>query len=673
LISERLWARVFARDPHVVGRTMRLDDVPRTIVGVLPSTADFGLLQILRAADYGRGFADRDARASVDVWAPLQADGTFYPRSTHPFFVLGRLAPGATVDTAQEELAAIAADLERTFPENRSRGVHVQALQGVVFGPVRPALGVLTAGVGLLLLLSAVNVANLLLARGMSRTREVAVRSALGADRKRIARQFAVESLLLTFAAAAGAVALAALALRGLGSLIPPELPRSADIAIDLRVVAISFGTALLMAAAFGLLPLWQSRRLDLSGALAADSGRVAGGSRRARVVLVVAEVALAVALTTAAGLLVRSFWGLQQVDPGFATAGVLKAQFQLPRTRYAISTKSWPPEFSSVRRFNAALLERAAALPGVEAAALAAYHPLDHGYATSFTIVGREVESRDFPEVPVRLVSPGYFRTLGIPLVRGESLPDAADAPPVTVINEIMAERFFAGRDPVGQAIRLFGVQWRIVGVVGRERFRGLAAQPPIALYISLGTIPSLAGTEALVVRTRGDAAALGPDIRTLVRQLDPQLAVFGVEPLEATLDASLGRERFLMLLVGVFAAMALALAAVGIHGVLAYTVAQRTREIGIRMALGASAGSVLRQVAGEGARIVGAGLVAGSLLAFAFARLLSGLLFGVSPADPFTLAGVVVLLAAIAAIAIWSPARRAVRIDPIHALRVE
>jgi predicted permease len=551
--------------------------------------------------------------------------------------------------------------------------VHVQPLEGVVFGPVRPALGVLVAGVGLLLLLSCVNVASLLLARGVSRTREVAVRAALGADRRRIARQFAVESLLLTLAAAAGAVALAALALRGLGSLVPPELPRSADIGIDVRVVAISLGTALLMAAAFGLLPVWHSRRLDLSGALAAGGGRVAGGSHRARMVLVIAEVALAVALTTAAGLLVRSFWQLQHVDPGFSTAGVLKAQFQLPRARYPISTNAWPPEFSNVRRFNAALVERAAALPGVEAAALTAYHPLDHGYTTSFTIAGREQESRDFPEVPVRIVSSGYFRTLGIPVLRGELFRDAGDAPPTAVINDVMAERFFAGRDPIGHAIRLFGLEWRIVGVVGRERFRGLAAQPPIAVYISLGTVPALSGAEALVVRTRGDAASLAPDVRTVVRHLDPQLAVFGVEPLAATLDASLSRERFLMLLVGVFAAIALTLAAVGIHGLLAYTVAQRTREIGIRMALGASAPSVLRQVTGEGARIVGAGLVAGSVLALAFARMLSGLLFGVSPADPLTLAGMIALLAVVAALAIWSPARRAVTIDPIHALRVE
>jgi predicted permease len=673
VISERLWSRVYARAPDVLGRTVRLDGTLRTIVGVLPASADFGILQVLRAADYARGFADRDARADVDVWAPLQVDATTLPRQTHPLFVLGRLSPGATHEAAQEELAAVAADLERTYPENNARGVRLESLGQVIFGPVRPALGALMGAVGLLLLLSCVNVANLVLARGTSRMREVAVRSALGAEGRRLARQFAVESVLLTLVSATVGIALAMGALRAFAGLMPADLPRVSAVGLDLRLMAMSFGAALVIGVGFGLLPVSQARRLDLASSLGGGSGRVAGGGRSARSVLVVAEVALATALTIGAGLLIRSFWGLQQVDPGFTTEGVLKAQFQLPRARYPIDTRAWPPEFSTVRRFNAALLEQVSALPGVESAGIAVNHPLDPGSITSFVIVGREQESRDFPEMAIRIVTPGYFPTLGIPLVRGQLLDESDEARATMVINEAAAERFFAGRDPIGKEIGMFGVRWRIVGIVGRERFHGLGAPAPIAAYVSLAQVPSLSGTQALVVRTTGDTAALGSEVRAVVRRLDPELALFGVEPLADTLAESLGGERFLALLVGLFATLALVLAAIGIHGVLSYTVAQRTREIGIRMALGASAGSVLRQVMGEGARIAVTGLVAGSLVALTFSRALSGLLFGISPTDPATLATVVAVLGAVAAAAIWLPARRAVRIAPIDALRIE
>jgi predicted permease len=420
------------------------------------------------------------------------------------------------------------------------------------------------------------------------------------------------------------------------------------------------------------LLPAWQARRLDLTASLGAESARVAGGGGKVRSALVVAEVALAVVLTVGAALLITSFLHLRRVDPGFAAAGLLKAQFQLPPARYPIDARAWPPEFSSVRRFNSALVERVAALPGVQSAAIAMNHPLDPGSITSFVIVGREQESRDFPEVSVRIVSPGYFATLRIPLVRGQLLDESNESRPTMVINEEVAEQFFAGRDPIGQEIGMFGMRWRIVGIVGRERFHGVAAPPPIAAYVSLAQLPSLSGAEALVARTTGDTTTLASALGATIRALDPELAVFGVEPLTDTLAESLSSERFLMLLVGLFAALALALAAIGIHGVLSYTVAQRTREIGIRMALGASGRSVLQQVVREGGEITAVGLVAGSLLALAFSHALSGLLFGISPADPTTLAIVIAVLGVVAGVAIWLPARRAIRVDPINALRI-
>jgi putative ABC transport system permease protein len=673
IISERLWDRIFQRDPAAIGRTLRLDDQPRTIVGVAPSGADFGVLQVLAAADYSRGFVDRDPRSQVDVWAPLQADPKQLVRDTHPLIMIGRLAPGATVASAQEELAAIAADLERTYPSNKARGVFIEPLRDVIFGPTEPALLVLLAAVGLVLLIACVNVANLLLARGTGRRREVAVRTAIGAGTRQLARQFIVENLLLTAVSGALGVAVAFAALRVLVALAPPEVPRLATAGIDVRVLAVALGISVVVGLIFGLLPVLQARRTDLQGALNAEDARGATGGREGRVTrsaLVVAELALAVVLVAGAILLIRSFWKLQQVDPGFDATGVLKAEFQLPASRYPANFRDWP-SIPSFHRFNAALLSRIGALPGVEAAALAASHPLNPGSTNSFVIVGREEESRDFPEMTMRGVTPGYFRTVRVPLVRGRALEerDGTTAPPVVVINEAAARRFFATRDPIGQQIAFWGVRWTIVGVVGNEKFHGLMEAAPIAAYMPLAQAPR-AG-HSLLVRTTGDPRTLASAVRASFSEIDPGLAVYGVEPLAYTLSESIGTSRFLMMLLVVFAALSVVLAAIGVHGVLTYAVAQRTREIGIRMALGASPRSVTRLVVRQGAMLTAGGLAAGLLLGVLFARSLAGLLFGIAPTDVVTFAAVVVVLAAVAAVSTWIPARRAVRVDPLVAIR--
>jgi putative ABC transport system permease protein len=677
LISEALWQRVFFRDPGVIGRTLRIDDRPWTVIGVVPADADFGILQVLSAADYSRGFADRDPRSQVDVWMPLQADPERLVRDTHPLIMLGRLAPGASSSAAQEELAAIAADLENTYASNKARGVHVQPLRDVIFGPSRPALLLLLAAVALVLLISCVNVANLLLARGTMRAREVAVRLALGATTRQLLRQFVAENLLLTMVSAVLGMVLAYATLRALLALAPPEVPRLASAAIDARVLALAAVVSIVVGVAFGLLPLRYARKTDLQTALNAEGGRGAAGGREGRITrgsLVVAEVALAVVLVTGAGLLLRSIWHLRQTDPGFEASGVLKAEFQLPRSRYGAPFTEWP-NFARVHRFNDLLLERVSALPGVESAAIAVSHPLDAGSTNSFVIVGREQESRDLPEISIRQVSPGYFATLRVQLMRGRLLAqgDGTFAPAVILINEAAAARLFAGGDPVGQQIAFWGARRTIVGVVANERFHGVTSAPPIAAYVPVAQAPPRAGGESLLVRVNREAAASVAAVRTAIRDVDPALAVFGMEPLADTLAASIGTERFVTLLLALFAALALVLAAIGIHGVLSYAVVRRSREIGIRMALGASARGVLRLVVGEAAFLTACGLAAGLVLGLAFSRLLEGLLFGVAATDIPTLAAVVGVLTAVAALATWMPTRRAVRVDPLVVLRQE
>ena len=677
VISDRLWEQLFARAPSAIGAQIRLNGVQRTIIGVVPPTADFGVLQILSAADYARGFADRDPRTRVDAWLPLQPDPARAPRGgNHSFVMVGRLAAGATAASAHDEMVRVAADLERRYPDaNAGRGAFVERLDDVVLGRTRTALTVLMAAVTLVLLISCVNVANLLLARGTARAREVAVRTALGAELPRLARQFLVENLLLAVGAAALGVPLAYGLLRALMIVAPANIPRLTSVSVDGGVLLVALGVSVAIGLVFGVLPVAQARRLEVQTALRAEDTRGATSGRDGRVVrssLVVVEVALAVVLLTGAGLLIRSFWNLTRTDPGFDVTGVLKAEFQASPVRYPVAPDA-APHFVGYNRFTLALLERVSRLPGVESVALAANHPLDTGFTQSFFVVGREAEAEDWPELSVRHVSPGYFRTLRVPLVRGRLFNDADTSASgrVLLINRATADRFFGTRDPLGQKIGFWGQQWTVVGIVGNERFHGVAKAAPIGAYAPLTQTRLL--SLALAVRTTIDPVRVAPDVRAAIRDIDPQLPIFGMEPLEDTLANTLGEQRFMMLLLGLFAALALALAAVGVHGVLAYLVAQRTREIGVRMALGATADAVTQLIVRQGLRLVVVGLAAGFALAMALGRSLSGLLFGVTPTDLPTLVAVVVVLGCVAAASVWLPARRAVRIDPLVALRQE
>lgn len=570
--------------------------------------------------------------------------------------------------------SAIAAELEATYPVNAARGVNVEPLRAVVFDNVRPALLVLGGAVALVLLIACTNVTSLLLARSRARARETAVRTALGAGGGRLARQFLAENLLLAVLGSAAGLALAQIMLRVLLRLVPADVPRAAAIGINGRVLLLSVGIALATGGLFALVPLLHARRMAPERILRAEGGRGHSGSggARFRSALVVGELALSVVLATSAVLLIRSFDQLSSVDPGFAARGVLKAEYQLPEARYPRDYAVWP-RWVAIQSFNARVLERVSTLPGVEAAAIAEAHPLDPAFTNSFFVVGREAEAADWPEIRIRKVTPGYFDAVDVPILRGRGITDAdgPDDEPVVVIHAAAAERFFAGREPIGAQVSFWGTPRTIVGVVGNERLHGLAEATPPALYAPLDQVPSPTGV--LLVRTTGDPMALAGAVRAAVREQDPALALYGVEPLEETVAASIARERFTTLLLTMFAALAMVLSAIGVYGLLAFVVAQRKAELGIRLALGARPRALVGLVIGHAARLAFVGVALGIAGALAGGQLLRGLLYGVAATDARSLAIAAVAMLAVALLASLAPARRAVTGDPVQALRAD
>jgi putative ABC transport system permease protein len=677
LISEALWRRVLGGKPGAIGQSLRLDDEAYRVAGVVPASAEFGALQILSAAAYARGFADRGVHTQVDLWLPLRPDHQTSSRHNHPIFVVGRLAPDATRDAAHAEMSSIAADLERRFRDaNDGRGTFVEPLRDVVFGPVKPPLTILIGAVGLLLLIAAANVANLLLVRGTARGREVALRSALGATAFHLGRQFLAEGLLLTLVSAAAGVTLATIALPLLVSWAPPETPRLHDVQIDWRILSVTLGVTIVVGIAFALVTMWQAWKVDVLSALKGESGYTASAGReggRLRAALVAGQFALAMMLLVGVGLLLRSFWQVWRVDPGFDAGGVLKVEYQLPGSRYPARFADFP-NFKEMHAFNRALVERVSGLPGVESAAIAGTHPLDPGFTNSFVVVGREDEARDWPEISLRNMTPGYFKTLQVARVEGRLFEesDGVSTPPVALINQTAARRFFTRQSPVGQRLAFWGITRTIVGVVADERTHGLTTATPPAVYVPLAQAPSR-GAHSVLVRTRRPPMELAAAVRRAIHDLDPQLAVFAVEPLEETLARSVGTRRFTLLLSALLGAVALLLAAVALHGALSYDVSQRTREIGIRLALGADASGVRRLVFSRGLLIVFVGVALGLIGAFAVARLIASQLYEVAPTDPLTFLLVAVVLAVVALVACYVPTRRALRVNPMVALRTE
>jgi predicted permease len=667
LISHGLWSRQFGADPAIVGRQVTLSGTATEVIGVLPP--DFRLPD-----DYAAG-------AATDLVVPLGLDpATTTARGSHFLRGVARLAPRASPEHAQGALDAIArrfvADFADDYPRDMRFGVTVTPIAERVVGDARRPLLLLLGAAGFVLLVACANVANLMLVRLDARQGELAVRTAVGAGRGRMVRQLLAESMAIGMLGGAAGVVLAWWCTRLLLALRPPNLPRFGEVVLDYRVLAfaaaIAIGTGLL----FGLVPALRFSGVRMAGALHAGGRGAAGGGNRFRRALVVGQVALALTLLAGAGLLGRSLAALRAVDPGFRPDHVLTGRVTLPSADYA-------EEHQVIETFEA-IRTRVAAAPGVRAAGGVTSLPLLSGLGDlNIQIEGRTVaEGEVSPRADWQAVTPGYCDAMGLVVLRGRAIDerDRTGAPGVVVINETMAERYWPGEDALGARFVLGGGAGpglvTVVGIVGDVRHGSLADPRISQMYLAHAQFRfwnggSVARALTLVVRSAGEPQALSTAVRGAVQAVDPRLPIANVQAMEDVVTASLGRERFLFALAGAFAVVALVLGVLGVYGVLAYGVARRTREIGLRLALGASGREVARLVALEGGRLVLGGTVVGLAGAILLGRLLRGLLFGVAPLDPVTLIAAPLALAGAALVATWLPAHRAAHLDPMEALR--
>jgi len=660
VLSHGFFQRRFGGDPAVIGTTITLNGQAYEVIGVLPPGFDF------------EPAASANRTGMRDVWRPARFGAQARQAAGRFLQVLARLAPGVTVEAAQARMDALAARLREEEPERQAAwGINIVPLHEQVVGGVRRALLVVFGAVGFVLLIACANVANLLLARATDREKEMAVRAALGASGGRIARQLMTESLVLAAAGGMLGVLLSWWAVDALVAL-GPAIPRIGSIAVDGGVLLFALAVTGAAGVLFGLAPALRLSRPELRSALGERSRAGRREGRRLRSTLVVAEVALSLVLLVGAGLMVRSFTRLLATGPGFDAERLLVATIEAGSDRYG--------NHAERARFFGELVERVAGLPGVETASTITFPPLaGGGSATVFWANDRPIPpAGELPAADIRWVHRDYFRTLGIPVLRGRVFDegDHADAPLRVVISRAMAQELWLGTDPLGKTISM---PWgdtlvaEVIGVVDDVRHQGPGVEPRAKIYWDHRQFHPFTQM-SLVVRTAGqDPLALVSQVRAVLRELDPGLPLYGVSTMESLLKDSIARTRFAMLALGGFAVIALILAAIGIYGIMSYAVGQRTREIGVRMALGAQRGDITSMVLSEAFALVGLALAVGLAGAFALARLLEGLIYGVGTSDPVTLAGVSALLASTAFIAAWIPARRASRVAPVEAMREE
>jgi putative ABC transport system permease protein len=650
VLSHALWQRRYGGDRGIIGQAIRVNGENATIVGVMPPQFQYP--------------------AEAEIWLPFASALDQLNRSLYMLKVVGRLKTGVTLAQARTELDSIAQRLAQQYPEtNKGRGVYLQSLQDGVVGDVKSALYVLLGAVLFVLLIVCANVANLLLGRAAVRQRELAIRAALGARRIRLLRQLLVESLLLAFSGGALGLLLAFWGTNLLFKLNPAVVPGVTSFTLDVRVLGFTLLASLLTGVLFGLAPAWQMSGTDLHAALQSNGRGSATGKHRLSSALVVAETALALVLLVGAGLLIKSFWRLINVETGFEAENVLTVQLQLPEKDYA--------EQPRVAAFYDQLLQRIQTLPGVQAAGLVNTLPMIGVFMQGLTVEGAPPQtSGRQPITAFRVATPGYFGALDIPLLSGRAFQasDRAETAGVVIVDQMTARRHWTEGQALGKRIKLGGPQspWlTVIGVVGDVRYHGLEYKIFPTVYVPHAQSPFRG--MMLAVRTAAEPLALVTAVKGEVAALDRNLPVAKIQTLAQIVSGSVTQQRFNLMLLGAFAALALALAAVGIYGVIAYAVTQRTREFGIRLAVGAQTGDVLRLVIGQGIKLVFIGVLLGLGGALALTRLMKTLLFNVSATDPLTFVVIALILLGVALLACWIPARRATRVDPLVALRCE
>jgi putative ABC transport system permease protein len=638
-------------------------------VGVLPREFSF----VSKASDF-------QSRNRFEVWTPLALASTLEPwqRGTHPLCVFARLKPGVSLKQAQADLNRVARNLQRLYPDDdKERGITAVPLRQHVVANVRTALFALLAAVGMVLLIACANIANLLLTRAATRQKEMALRVVLCASRKRLAQQLLTESMVLALLGGALGLSSAFLGVPALVHHLPSDLPRASEVAIDGRVLFFTSLISLITGIVFGLVPLFQSQRVSANNSLKQSGRCIAAGQSRLRSALIVGQVAIALVLLIGAGLMIKSFWTLLRVSPGFQTEHILTGRLSLP-PQYSNGNVFGSGAHRRITAFQRKLLERVRHIPGVQSAAFTAYLPLSGTDNTwAFDVEGRPAKPPGVYDIThYRPVSAGYFATIGLPVRRGRGFDpaDTEDSSLVVIINESMARTFWKQQNPVGQRLRFGEPKWRtVVGVVGDVHHEGLGTKPAPEMYLPYGQIPNVESRPTIVLRTATEPTTVTSALRKAVSEVDAKVPLDQIETMKQIVSVSVGQSRFRTALLLTFALLALFVASIGLYGVMSYLVSQRTQEFGIRMAVGASGGDVLRLVLGRAAKLVSTGICLGLLGAILLARLIASLLYGIGPLDAATFAAVSVLLAAVALLASYIPARRAAKVDPVVSLRYE